>query len=240
MILRFALSLIGIMALGATCALAEARLPRMITAAEAPLWNAVGRLNIAGDRYCSAALISPTEAVTATHCLFNPRTRNRIQVSDLRLVLGLRPEGNVAVIKVAGTAILPGYVYTGPVPSLATIAQDVALLRLDRPVTPDEATPLRVTRWPEDRPEVDIVGFGRDRPYLASIRVNCPILADMVATALLNCKVVPGLSGAPVVLTQTRTVVAVMSALVGTRLANTQSMIVPIEPHLAALRALLK
>lgn len=55
-------------------AVADETPQRMVTEAEAPLWNGVARLNIAGNRFCNAVLISDSEAVTVAHCLFHDLT----------------------------------------------------------------------------------------------------------------------------------------------------------------------
>ena len=46
----------------------------MLEAEEAVALRGVGRLNVAGTRFCTATLISETVIVTAAHCLFDPRT----------------------------------------------------------------------------------------------------------------------------------------------------------------------
>jgi V8-like Glu-specific endopeptidase len=42
---------------------------RMLEAGEAAAFQAVGRLNIAGNRYCTATLNAPDLIVTPAHCL---------------------------------------------------------------------------------------------------------------------------------------------------------------------------
>jgi protease YdgD len=45
---------------------------------------------------------------------------------------------------------------------------------------------------------VSMVAFGRDRAYIASLRENCRAQRQTPALVVLDCPVVPGVSGAPV------------------------------------------
>ena len=85
----------------------------MITDQEAPLWNAVGRLNVAGNRVCTATLISPDEVITAAHCLFHQVTRHLAHPEDIHFVAGFRRDTYAALVHVSAVAILPGYTYVG-------------------------------------------------------------------------------------------------------------------------------
>ena len=213
--------------------------PRMVTEAEAVQWNGVGRLNIAGNRHCTATLIAPDQVITAAHCLFHPVTHQRAAPREMRFVAGFRQGRYAALVDVQASAILPVYVFAGQPADLTAISSDIALLHLSRPVLPTEAVPLTVQDWPAVPPVVDIVGYGRDRPQIASIRQGCTALRQVAGAYLMDCAVVPGLSGAPVVVTGGQGVVAVVSASVGPRLAGVHALLVPVSPHLAALRALL-
>lgn len=218
---------------------AQAREQRMITEAEAPLWNAVGRLNVAGNRSCTATLISPDEAITAAHCLFHPVTHHRAEPGDIRFVAGFRQDTYAALVGVTAVAISPDFVYQGLYADTPSIRYDLALLKLDRALLPSEVTPLAITEWPAGQVSVDIIGYGRDRPQIASIRQGCPFLLDEVGVKLMDCAVVPGLSGAPAVVSGSQSLVALVSTSIGPRVKGTQSLVVPIAPRLAGLRTLL-
>ena len=215
----------------AACRLAAQQL--MVSEADAPKWQAVGRLNVAGNRSCTATLISPNEAITAAHCLFHPVTHHRADPADIRFLPGFRRDTFAALVGVTAVAILPGYSYEGPTTE-GNPAIDLALLQLDQSV--DGVTPFAVAKWPEAA-TFDITGYGRDRPQIASIRLGCGHEIQIGAAMLLDCAVVPGLSGAPVVMTGSQTLVAVVSASVGPRVQGTGALVIPVAPWLAELRA---
>ena len=239
-----ALGLVG--GFGACAALADDLGPRILTAEEAPLWRAVGPLNVAGNRSCTATLISDHEAITAAHCLFHPVTHHRASASDIKFVIGQDRDTYVAVRGVVRTALLTGYVYTGHHADLNAVPNDVALLELDAPVPADLITPLPVADWPATGPRgalVDIVGYGSDRRFTASIRSDC-VVADTIETmSLVDCVSVPGLSGAPVTVKGAGgapVLVAVVSATVGPMDDPTGSLVVSVAASLAELRARLE
>ena len=172
------------------------RVARMVTEAEAPAYRAVGRLNVAGNRHCTATLISDRLVLTAAHCLFNALTGRRARPEDIRFVAGQRGETYAALRGVLATTVLPGYVFRR-LPSGTDARTDLALLHLDAPIGEDQAVPLRVGPWARDN-AVSIVAFGRDRAYIASLREGCRPRGQTASVVMLDCPVVPGVSGAPV------------------------------------------
>lgn len=175
---------------------ARDRVARMVTETEAPAYRAVGRLNVAGNRHCTATLINNRLVLTAAHCLFNARTGRRARPQDIMFVAGQRGESYAALRKVNGVALLPGY-YFRRLPYARGAEKDLALLQLETPIGPDEAAPLPVGVW-DRRGSVSMVAFGRDRAYIASLRENCRPQRQTPALVVLDCPVVPGVSGAPV------------------------------------------
>lgn len=72
-------------------------------------WEAVGRLDMGNDGYCSATLIETDLVLTAAHCVYNRSTGTAYPVSDLRFRAGLR-DGNVIAERQALQVVAhPGY-----------------------------------------------------------------------------------------------------------------------------------
>jgi hypothetical protein len=201
---------------------------RMLEDAEAASYRAIGRLNIAGRRFCTATMISPREAVTAAHCLYHPRTGRRVPLRELRFVAGLRRGEPVAVRRIAAAAAPEDFELDEG--SIAGVRGDVALLALAAPVL--KAPPLAVARAPVPGAAVSIVAYARNRPQAPSIQ-ECR-MARFAGVAAVSCPIDFGASGAPV-LAGTR-VVAVVSAI--GRLGPAEfAFAVPLVPQLAELRA---
>ena len=216
----------------------------MLDAEEAAPFRGVGRLNVAGTRFCTATLISETVIVTAAHCLFHPRTRERVPLAEFRFVAGLRLGKNAAVRWVARAVTQPDFAFEG-FASPAGVVADLALLELSAPVTAAEAPafetgPLRAGKGAGP---LVIVSYARDRAQAPSIE-DCGLASAFHGVAALACGVDFGASGAPVFQGEAegRRLVAVVSAM-GRVLASEEpvTLAVPvgpwIEPLLAALAA---
>jgi protease YdgD len=175
---------------------AQDRAARMVTEAEAPVYRAVGRLNIAGNRHCTATLISDRLVLTAAHCLFNALTGREARPRDIMFVAGQRGETYAALRKVSAVVKLPGYAFRR-LPYARNAENDLALLHLDQPIPRAEAAPLSIGVWDRSG-SVSMAAFGRDRAYIASLREGCSALRQTPALVVLDCPVVPGVSGAPV------------------------------------------
>lgn len=188
---------------------------RMLDEAEAVPFRAVGRLNIAGTRFCTATLVAPRRVVTAAHCLFNPRTGARVRTDELRFVAGLRLGRTAAVRNIVGAVIEPAFVFDGKADP-AGVGSDLALLALDEPVGPGAATPIQSGALPKQAgTPFAIVSYGRDRSQAPSIEAPCTRASLFSGTIALDCPVTSGNSGAPVLAGEggERRVVAVVSAM---------------------------
>lgn len=169
---------------------------RMLTDAEAGIYAAVGRLNVAGRSHCTATLVSETRVLTAAHCLFHPLTERMVRPEHLRFVAGLRRDAYAGLRGVTRIAVHPAYVHDRG-GGLAAASADLALLELDAPVTPAEAPAIPVGRWTFDS-DPHVVAYGRDRSFAASIRTGCAPGDLRENLVLIACDVTYGVSGAPV------------------------------------------
>lgn len=204
---------------------------RALSRDEAAAYLAIGRVNLAGSRSCTGTLIEPRLVLTAAHCLFSPATGRQSAPGSIRFAAGLWQDQVAALRGVTRTAVLPGYL-----PQPQSGIPDLALLELDAPVT--GIAPLSVIDWNGQGP-VSLVAYGRDRAWRPSIRAGCGVSRIAPPLAVLDCEVVPGVSGAPVLRDGDSgpVVVAVVSARIGRPVDPGPAVVIMAGGLLAALEA---
>jgi protease YdgD len=208
---------------------------RLLTADEAVPFRGVGRVNVAGTRFCTGTLVAPDEVLTAAHCLFHPQTRAMVPPEELRFVAGLNVGTRAAVRKVVRAVPHPRFVFEGAADP-AGVQADLALLVLAAPVGPRAAAPLGVAALGPG--PVAIVSYARDRSQAPSIEAPCGVISRFGDAAALACAVTYGVSGAPVLqgTGPGMRVVAVVSAMGRTSEGRDVALSALVAPSLALLR----
>ncbi|MFT3973267.1 MAG: trypsin-like serine protease [Amaricoccus sp.] len=223
---------------GASVAAAAGPGRRMLGEDEAVPFRGVGRVNIAGSRFCTGTLIAPDQVLTAAHCLYNPLTGARVAPNEIRFVAGLRIEKKAAMRRVVRAVADPDFAFgrAGP----AGVAADLALLVLAVPIPAKAAEPFATgTLGPGP---FTIVSYGKDRPQAPSIEGPCGLISGYGAGLALDCAVTEGVSGAPVFEGEgdARRLVAVISAMGRTIGGGGRdvALAAKVEPALDRLQAL--
>jgi V8-like Glu-specific endopeptidase len=161
-----------------------------------PGWEAVGRLNIAGSSMCTGSLIAPDLVLTAAHCLFDLKTGSRVSAHRIKFEAGLNGRKAKARRMVAKAVIHPAYRHFGS--RRDQTSYDLAVLRLDSPISSAEIRPLLVAAAPLRGDSVDVMSYSLGRATRPSLQKGCEVLAAKQETLVMTCRVEHGASGSPV------------------------------------------
>lgn len=164
---------------------------RLETLDSAHHWQAVGRLDMRGEGFCTATLIADDIVLTAAHCV----TRDDGSVldpADAVFRAGLRGGRSYAERDVSRVTILPAW--SDGTPSGA----DLALLELDRPVRRPGFSATIVAPGLRPGDVVSVVSYAVGRADVPSRQSSCRAIANEGPLAVLSCEATFGASGAPV------------------------------------------
>lgn len=159
-------------------------------------WEAVGRLNISGRNMCTGALIAPNLVLTAAHCLYDPNSGRAVNPKSIRFEAGLNGRYAKAARQVVKAVVHPQYVFR-PVGD-AQVGHDLAVLRLDRPISTEHIQPFATSSQAARGDAVGVMSYSyehRDRP---NWQQPCHVLARKGKTMVMTCRVEYGASGSPV------------------------------------------
>lgn len=157
-------------------------------------WEAVGRLDLPSG-LCTGVLITSQIVLTAAHCVAGRSVTDKIIFRA-----GYRNGNSMADRRVARIAVAPGYrVSTGGMIRSDMIVHDVALLKLDAPISSAEANPFKLFDGVRSGDAVSVVSYGRGREEVLSRQPDCAVTGRFRDGLMsFNCNVTFGSSGAPV------------------------------------------
>lgn len=220
----------------------ESDLVTLETRQDSQGWEAVGRLDIQGKGFCTAALIRDRLILTAAHCLFDKDGR-RIDADRFEFRAGLRDGRASATRSITRAIAHPNYNHNGEATRPSEVAVDIAVLELNRPIRATRIRPYQIAQQPLTGDEVGVVSYGRGREDAPSLQEVCRVLGRQTGVIVMTCDVEYGSSGSPVFMmhdgeTRIASVVSAMAQVDGRKVALGTSLQGPLSAlltHFAAL-----
>jgi V8-like Glu-specific endopeptidase len=145
---------------------------------------------------CTGTLVAPNMVLTAAHCLYDQATGRQVAPSSIVFEAGLDRGRAVAERAVAKTVVHPEYRFRKA--GQAQIGFDIAVLRLEQPISNREIKPLKVAGIPQRGDAVGVISYTYRKSNSPSLEERCHVLAKQVETLVMSCNVEFGASGAPV------------------------------------------
>jgi V8-like Glu-specific endopeptidase len=219
----------------------EAKLRRLSSGVEAKAWEAVGRLDIQGEGFCTGALIAPDLVLTAAHCIYDKASGTQHDHTNMEFLAGWRNGRASAYRDIRRVMVHPDYSLAG---ELATgdVRNDIAVLELSRPIKNGNIKPFQTALQPEAGTRVGVVSYAKDRSEIPSLQEVCEVITLKDGILVTSCTVDFGASGAPIFVfgkgqAQIVSVVSAKAEMGGSDVSLGTSLGAPLEELLTAMRA---
>ncbi|UYV37513.1 trypsin-like serine protease [Rhodobacteraceae bacterium D3-12] len=186
-----------VVALVGTAQAQDTGLKRLDTGEDGRGWEAVGRLDIGGKRFCTGAMIAPNLVLTAAHCLYDKDSGKRISNEQIEFLAGWRNGRASAYRWVKRAVVHPEYEYSSNV-AADRVRNDVALLELHHPIRNTQVIPFATDQRPAKGDKIGVVSYAKDRSEAPSLQELCRVKARQSGVLIMSCDVDLGSSGAPV------------------------------------------